>query len=94
MSVGILVVDCLLGDGHSLKEKRRVLLSLTQKIRNTFNVSVAEVDHQNLWQRSQIAVVGVNTEWQALEGVFSKIISLMQRDPRFTLLNFESQKLY
>ncbi len=94
MSVGILVVHCLLGDGHSLKEKRRVLLSLTQKIRNTFNVSVAEVDHQNLWQRSQIAVVGVNTEWQALEGVFSKIISLMQRDPRFTLLNFESQKLY
>ena len=94
MSVGILVVDCLLGDGHSLKEKRRVLLSLTQKIRNTFNVSVAEVDHQNLWQRSQIAVVGVNTEWQALEGVFSKIISLMQRDPRFTLLNSESQKLY
>lgn len=88
------MVDCLLGDGHSLKEKRRVLLSLTQKIRNTFNVSVAEVDHQNLWQRSQIAVVGVNTEWQALEGVFSKIISLMQRDPRFTLLNFESQKLY
>ncbi len=94
MSVGILVVDCLLGDGHSLKEKRRVLLSLTQKIRNTFNVSVAEVDHQNLWQRSQIAVVGVNTEWQALEGVFSKIISFMQRDPRFSLLNFESQKLY
>ncbi len=94
MSVGILVVDCLLGDGHSLKEKRRVLLSLTQKIRNTFNVSIAEVNHQNLWQRSKIAVVGVNTEWQALEGVFSKIISLMQRDPRFTLLNFESQKLY
>lgn len=94
MAVGILMVDCLLGDGHSLKEKRRVLLSLSQKIRNTFNVSVAEVDHQNLWQRSQIAVVGVNTEWPALEGIFSKIISLMQRDPRFTLLNSESQKLY
>lgn len=94
MAVGILVVDCLLGDGHSLKEKRRVLLSLLQKLRNNFNVSVAEVEHQNLWQRSKIAIVGVNTEWQAIEGIFSKIISLMQSDPRFTLLNSESQKLY
>ena len=94
MAVGILVVDCLLGDGHSLKEKRRVLLSLTHKIRNNFNVSVAEVDHQNLWQRSQIAVVGINTEWRAIEGMFSKIISLIQMDPRLSLLNFESQKLY
>jgi hypothetical protein len=94
MSVGLLVIDCLLGDGHSLKEKRRVLLSLTQRLRNHYNVSVAEIEHQDLWQRSKIAVVCVNTEWQVLEGILSKIIGLMQNDPRFTLLNSEFQKIY
>jgi hypothetical protein len=94
MSVGILVVDCLLGDGHSLKEKRRILLSLIQKLRNQFNLSIAEVEHQDLWQRSKIAVVCVNSEWPALEGIMQKIISLMQSDPRFTLLNSEFQKIY
>jgi hypothetical protein len=94
MSVGLLVVDCLLGDGHSLKEKRRVLLSLTQRLRNHYNVSVAEIEHQDRWQRSKIAVVCVNTEWQVLEGILNKIIGLMQSDPRFTLLNSEFQKIY
>ena len=88
------MVDCLLGDGHSLKEKRRILLSLTQKLRNSFNISVAEVEHQNLWQRSQIAVVFVNSEAQALQGIAGKILGLMQSDPRFTLLNSEFQKIY
>ena len=41
---------------HSLKEKRHVVKALTSAIRSSFNVSVAEVDHQDLWQRSTIAV--------------------------------------
>ena len=94
MSVGFLVVDCLLGAGHSLKEKRRILLSLTKKMRNSYNVSVAEVEHQNLWQRSQIAVVFVNSEAQAIEQIATEIVRLMQSDPRFTLLNSEFRKIY
>ncbi|MEO0093604.1 MAG: DUF503 domain-containing protein [candidate division WOR-3 bacterium] len=94
MTVGLLVVDCLLGAGHSLKEKRRVLLSLTQKLHNQFNISIAEVAHQDLWQRSQLAMVCVNTEWQAVERIFNKIVNVLVSDPRFTLLNSEFHKLY
>ena len=94
MSVGILVVDCLLGDGHSLKEKRRVFLSITQKIRNQFNISIAEVEHQDLWQRSKLAIVCVNTQWTAIENILDKIVRIMQSDPRFTVLNSEIQKIY
>ena len=47
---------------RSLKEKRHVLKSLTNAIRSTFNVSVAEVDHHDLWQRTAIAVATTGAE--------------------------------
>jgi uncharacterized protein YlxP (DUF503 family) len=46
----------------SLKQKRHVLKSLTSSIRSTFNVSVAEVDHHDLWQRTVIAVATTGAE--------------------------------
>jgi uncharacterized protein YlxP (DUF503 family) len=46
----------------SLKEKRHVVKTLTNGIRSRFNVSVAEVDHHDLWQRTAIAVAAVSGE--------------------------------
>ena len=46
----------------SLKEKRHVVKSLTAGIRSKFNVSVAEVDHHDLWQRTAIAVAAIDGE--------------------------------
>ena len=46
----------------SLKQKRHVLKSLTNAIRSTFNVSVAEVDHHDLWQRTTIAVAAAGAQ--------------------------------
>ena len=46
----------------SLKEKRHVLKALTASLRQKFNVAVAEVEHQDLWQRAALAVVTVSTD--------------------------------
>ena len=46
----------------SLKQKRHVVKALTNALRSTFNVSVAEVDHQDLWQRTTIAVAAVGAQ--------------------------------
>ena len=46
----------------SLKEKRHVVKALTGSLRSKFNVSVSEVDHQDLWQRSQMSVVTVGSD--------------------------------
>jgi uncharacterized protein len=46
----------------SLKEKRHVVKTLTNRLRTTFNVSVAEVDHLDLWQRTAIAVAATGAE--------------------------------
>jgi uncharacterized protein YlxP (DUF503 family) len=57
----------------SLKEKRHVVKSLTASLRGRFNVSVAEVDHQDLWQRATIAVSAVSAETYQLRKVMHQV---------------------
>jgi uncharacterized protein YlxP (DUF503 family) len=58
---------------HSLKQKRHVLKTLTAALRQTFAVSVAEVDYQDLWQRAAIAVAVVGGEEHHLRRVLREI---------------------
>jgi uncharacterized protein YlxP (DUF503 family) len=65
--IGLLTLDLHFPGARSLKDKRQALRSLETKIKNRHNVSVAEVEHQDLWQRARLAVVGVNTDHSHLE---------------------------
>ncbi|WP_234985464.1 DUF503 domain-containing protein [Halarsenatibacter silvermanii] len=58
----------------SLKEKRMLLQSFKDKVDNDFNVSVSEVENQDLWQRSVIGVASVSSDKNQLEKIFSAII--------------------
>lgn len=62
MVVGLLTLEVHLPYAHSLKDKRQVLRSLKDRLRSHFNVAVAEVDHQELWQRATIGVVSISNE--------------------------------
>ncbi len=57
----------------SLKEKRHVVKSLTASLRSRFNVSVAEVDHHDLWQRTAIAVTSVSGQGYHLKRVVHEV---------------------
>ena len=57
--VALGTVELHLPDVESLKGKRHVLKGLKQKVRARFEVSVAEVDHQDMWQRATLAVAYV-----------------------------------
>jgi uncharacterized protein YlxP (DUF503 family) len=67
MVVGLLTLELHFPGARSLKDKRHVLRGLQARIRKQYNVSVAEVDFQDLWQRSRLAVVAVNTDQVHLE---------------------------
>lgn len=60
-TIGVLTLEMRFENSHSLKEKRHVVQSLKQRLRNKFNVAVAEIDYQDLWQRSALAVVTVSS---------------------------------
>ena len=61
-SIGVLTLELRLESSHSLKEKRHVVAGLKDRLRHKFNVSVAEIDHQDLWQRATLAAVTVASD--------------------------------
>jgi uncharacterized protein YlxP (DUF503 family) len=60
--IALLSLDVHIPEAHSLKDKRMVVRRLKDRLRSKFNIAVAEVEHQELWQRSQISVVTVGSD--------------------------------
>jgi hypothetical protein len=79
MSVGLLTLDILINDAQSLKDKRQVLRSLKDRLRNQFNVAVAELDHQDLWQRSVVGVAGISSDASHLEEVLQAVLEVSEK---------------
>jgi uncharacterized protein YlxP (DUF503 family) len=73
----------------SLKEKRHVVKTLTNAIRSTFNVSVAEVDHHDLWQRTAIAFAAVSGEQYHARKVLHEVAKLVDRWTEVEVINSE-----
>jgi len=61
-SIGVLTLELRLENSHSLKDKRHVVRSLQDRLRHKFNVAVAEIDYQDLWQRAVVAAVTVSSD--------------------------------
>jgi len=77
MSVGALKVRLRLPENHSLKGKRRVLKSIVTQVRNKFNVSIAEIDDQDLWQLATLGVVCVSTDRRHATQILSKVVEFI-----------------
>jgi hypothetical protein len=74
MPVGLLTLDLHIADAQSLKDKRQVLRSLKDKLRQKFNVAVAEMDHHDAWQRSVVGVVTLANEEKYVREVLQKVL--------------------
>jgi uncharacterized protein len=72
-AVGVITLELRLDESHSLKDKRHYVKGLKDRLRNKFNVSVAEIDHQDLWQRGLVAVVTVSPDQAHAEQVLQNV---------------------
>jgi uncharacterized protein YlxP (DUF503 family) len=72
-AIGVLTLELRLDESHSLKDKRQVVKSLKDRLRNDFNVSVAEIDYQDLWQRALLAVVTVSSAQSHAQSVLQNV---------------------
>jgi hypothetical protein len=72
-SVGVLTLELRLENSFSLKDKRQVVRSLKDRLRRKFNVAVAEVDYQELWQRAAIAAVTVSSDHSYAEKLLQSV---------------------
>lgn len=91
MIVGVLTIDLLVVDARSLKDKRRVLLSLTQKLRNRFNVSVAEVEHRDNPRRCLLGIALVARESRPTHAQLDKVVELVRRVGGLSLLDYQRE---
>ena len=77
MNVGVCQVKLRLPENLSLKGKRQVLKSITSRVGTKFNVSVAEVDDQDLWQLATIGICCVSNDQRHTNEVLSKIVEFI-----------------
>ncbi len=87
MLVGLYQIELFIPDSGSLKSKRFVLKSLKDKIRAKFNVSVAEVEDNELWQRAVLGVAMVSNERKFIDQVMTQIFNLVEQDDYVEITN-------
>lgn len=82
MVVGAIRWELQLFEARSLKEKRRVVKSLKDRLRDRFNVSVAETGHQDSWQRAEITACVVSTDRRHAESILDRADRLVESEAR------------
>ena len=88
MFVGLCTIELFIPDSGSLKNKRQVIKSIKDRIRQNYNVSVAEVDGNDLWQRAVIGIACVGNEKRYINGLLDKVINLVRENPAVELLKY------
>jgi len=85
MVVGVLTVDLLVVDSNSLKDKRQVIKSLLDVIRNRFNVSAAELGELDIWRRAVIGVACISNDKKTANTVLNRVLGNIESNPRVTV---------
>ncbi len=91
MIIGVLSLEFRLHGNNSLKGKRKISLSLKQKLRNKFNVSVSEVEAQDSHERLVLAVVTVANETSKVDSRLSKALAMVEAISPAELINCETE---
>lgn len=87
MIVGTCEIELIIYEANSLKEKRHVIKSIIERIKSRFNASVAEVDYNDLWNRSVIGIAVVSNKKALSESMILKIIDFIDNDERVEIIN-------
>ncbi|AOM83142.1 DUF503 domain-containing protein [Salisediminibacterium beveridgei] len=75
--IGVIVIEAMLYDCQTLKEKRSIIKSLVTRLSQRFNIAIAETNHQERWQRVQWTVVTVSNERQQAEKELNRALSFI-----------------
>ena len=86
-------MEIKLGQSCSLKDKRRVINSIKERLKKNFNLALAEVGTMNEWQYAELAIVTVSNDIRHANSVISKAINFIEKDVRIELLDYELERL-
>lgn len=93
MVVGVYTVELFIADSQSLKDKRQVLHSLKDRLREKFNLSVAEVDGQDLWQKAVVGMACVANESRHVQQVLEQALNVIKGTPTIEIVRTQLELL-
>lgn len=93
MTVGVCTLELHLPESDSLKSKRRVLKSLKDRVQRRFNVSIAEVEAGDAWQRSVIGVACVANERRHVNEVLDRVVRAVKETPAVRMVDYRVELL-
>jgi uncharacterized protein YlxP (DUF503 family) len=93
MIVGILSVSVHIPGSQFLKDKRQVIKSLIEKTRNRFNVAMAEIGDQDLWQKALFGVVCIANEKKIVNQMLDKVLNFIRSVPLISLIDYQIEIL-
>jgi uncharacterized protein YlxP (DUF503 family) len=73
MPIAYLTLELRIEGAHSLKDKRQVLRSVKDRLRNSFNIAIAEIEATDLWQRATLGVVSISDSRDYLDGLMRNV---------------------
>ena len=93
MIVGTCWIDLQVPGVRSLKEKRRVIKSMKERLKGHFNISIAEVGALDKWQRAEIGFACVGNDSGRVDGLIATVLDRIRSDPRVFVIDIETEIL-
>jgi uncharacterized protein YlxP (DUF503 family) len=93
VTIGLLEIDFLIPGAQSLKDKRRVIKSLKERMRGRFNCSVAEIAYQDVWSRARLAVCVVSESSRHANEQLNTIAQYASRDAGAAMVDYRIELL-
>jgi uncharacterized protein YlxP (DUF503 family) len=89
MTVGSCKIELRIPDSGSLKDKRRVVKSIKDRVQARFNVGIAEVDRLDDWQRATLGVAAVSNDGRLVDETLSKVVNWIEANGEVLVVDYE-----
>ena len=86
--VGVVQIELSIPWAESLKDKRRAIKGLKEKVRNRFNVSIAEVDQNDVWRTAVLGMAAVANDVKFIQSVCQKVVNFIEEHPDTVLEDY------
>lgn len=94
MVIGVMKVRLFSSDPQSLKDKRRLVRSLIERLKNKFNISVAEIGAQDSWNRCEIGITCVSNEAAHADSMLATVINFIESNGWLEITDYSTELVY
>jgi len=94
MHIGVCIIELVIAGSRSLKDKRRVIKSVKDRVRNKFNVSIAEIDNLNLHQIGTLGIVCISNSNKQTNQILSEVVDFVDEIDMAVIERYEVQTIW